>query len=74
MVWYLGGKRLITLYSTHCPQCKTLETKLNKKNLEYTICDNIEIMQAKGFNSVPILDVDGTIYNFANAIKWVNSQ
>lgn len=65
---------MIVLYSTHCPQCKALEMKLNKKKIEYTICDDQEKMKALGFSSAPMLDVDGTIYNFTNAVKWVNSQ
>lgn len=65
---------MITMYSTHCPKCKTLEIKLKQKNLEYDVCDNIDLMQSKGFTSLPMLDVDGELYNFQNAIKWVNSQ
>lgn len=65
---------MITLYSTHCPQCKALEMKLNKKKIEYVICDDENKMKELGFTSAPMLDVDGTTYTFANAIKWVNSQ
>ena len=65
---------MITLYSTHCPQCKALEMKLNKKKIEYVVCDDENKMKELGFTSAPILDVDGTTYTFANAIKWVNSQ
>lgn len=65
---------MIILYSTHCPQCKALEMKLNKKNIEYTICDDQSKMEELGFKSAPILDVDGALYNFSNAIKWVNEQ
>lgn len=65
---------MIILYSTHCPQCKALEMKLNKKKIEYAVCDDQEKMKELGFSSAPILDVDGTTYNFANAIKWVNAQ
>lgn len=65
---------MIILYTTHCPQCKALEMKLNKKKIEYIKCDDQKKMKELGFSSAPILDVDGTTYNFANAIKWVNSQ
>ena len=65
---------MITLYSTHCPQCKALEMKLNKKKIEYIVCDDENKMKELGFTSAPILDVDGTTYTFANAIKWVNGQ
>jgi len=76
MVWPTGGmeRRMITLYSTHCPQCKALEMKLNKKKIEYIVCDDENKMKELGFTSAPMLDVDGTTYTFANAIKWVNSQ
>lgn len=65
---------MITLYSTHCPQCKALEMKLNKKKIEYVVCDDQEKMKELGFAAAPMLDVDGTYYNFTNAVKWVNSQ
>ena len=66
---------MITLYSTHCPQCKALEMKLNKKGIEYTICDDQGKMKELGFSSAPMLQVDDESYlPFASAIKWVNSQ
>ena len=65
---------MIKMYSTHCPQCNVLETKLNKKNIQYEICDDMTIMKELGFKSVPVLDVDGEIKNFSEAIKWVNAQ
>lgn len=64
----------IKLYTTHCPQCKALEMKLNKKSLEYTIDDNIKKMKELGFASAPILQVDDKYYNFSEAVKWVNAQ
>lgn len=66
---------MITLYSTHCPQCKALEMKLNKKNIEYTICDDSKEMEKLGFKAAPMLKVDDeTCLPFATAIKWVNAQ
>ena len=65
---------MIKMYSTHCPQCKVLETKLNKKNIQYEVCDDLDTMKQLGFKSVPVLDVDGTIFNFSDAVKWVNNQ
>lgn len=63
----------IKLYTTHCPQCKALETKLTKKNISYEEIDDQEVMKSLGFKSVPMLQVDGQTYNFSQAIKWVNS-
>lgn len=64
---------MIKLYSTHCPQCNTLEIKLDRAGIEYEICDDVELMKARGFKTAPILETDEGVFNFAQAIKWVNS-
>ena len=65
---------MIKLYSTHCPKCKVLTMKLNQKKIEYVVIDDIEEMKRQGFRSTPMLDVDGTIYDFAQALEWVKRQ
>ena len=65
---------MITLYSTYCPKCKILEKKLNDAKIEYTICDNKELMIQKGFDFMPVLEVDGQVMNFGEAVKWANNQ
>lgn len=60
---------MIKLYSTHCPKCKILETKLKQKNIQYEECNNIEEMLSKGIQSVPILEIDGKMLDFGKAIK-----
>ena len=39
----------MTLYTTNCPKCKILESKLKAKNIEYNTVTDIEVMQKKGF-------------------------
>jgi glutaredoxin len=63
---------MITLYSTGCPQCRVLEAKLDAAHIQYIVDENVEEMQAKGFTTMPTLEVDGNIMNFMEAIKWVN--
>ena len=63
-----------TLYSTHCPQCNTLEIKLDRAGIKYEICDDIEIMKKRGFKAAPVLETDEGTFNFSQAIKWVNKQ
>lgn len=67
---------MIVLYSTNCPQCKALEMKLNKKNIEYTVCTDKEKMTSLGMKAAPSLQLmeDGPLLGFADAIKWVNAQ
>ena len=65
---------MIKLYSTHCPQCQTLEIKLDRAGIKYEICDDKEAMAVLGLKAAPALDIGDQILNFSQAIKWVNSQ
>lgn len=65
---------MITLYTTHCPKCNVLKSKLDSKNIEYKIVEDVDTMQNKGFSSAPVLEVDNETLDFVNAIKWVNER
>lgn len=65
---------MVTLYSTGCPKCKILETKLNKKNIKYQEFTDVNKMLDMGIKSVPYLEVDGKLMNFTEANDWVNKQ
>ena len=60
------------LYSTKCPKCKVLETKLKMKNIPYEVSYNIDELIEKGIMSAPVLEVNGEFMLFADAIKYVN--
>lgn len=62
---------IVTLYSTHCPQCVVLENMLKNKNVEYDTVTDIKIMRKKGFLSVPRLEVDGVIMDMKESMKWL---
>lgn len=62
----------ITLYTTDCPKCKILESKLEEKGVKYNICKDQDIMIEKGFMSAPVLEVDGKTMTFGIANKFVN--
>jgi len=63
---------LVTLYSTHCPKCVILEKKLNQKEIEYQVVDDVDLMEEKGFLSLPMLEVEGATLDFGEAVRWVN--
>ena len=63
----------IVLYSTGCPMCKVLKTKLNLAGVSYEEINDQETMIAKGFKSAPILEVEGQVLNFKEAIEWVKN-
>lgn len=64
----------VILYSNKCPQCRVLEAKLKEKGIEYQEINDIYLMIEKGFMSMPVLEVDETIMNFAQANNWVNER
>lgn len=61
----------ITLYSTGCPQCRVLKRKLDDLKLEYDIVSDPQQIIAMGFQSAPVLEIDGERYNFVQGINWV---
>ena len=65
---------MVKLYSTHCPKCRVLETKLKQKNIQYEECNDVDEMLSRGLTSAPYLEVDGELLDFGKAVKWVNER
>lgn len=64
----------IILYSTGCPKCKILESKLKAKNISYkTITDKGEMLK-KGLTEVPILKIKDKLLGFFEANSWINKK
>lgn len=61
----------ITLYSTHCPKCKVLESKLKNLGLEYTEIDDVDAMLKLGIKTAPVLKVDGRMMDFMTANRFL---
>ena len=64
----------VILYSTGCPRCKILKSKLDKKGITYSVIDNVDKMLSMGMVVVPVLEVDGVRMNFKEAINWINND
>lgn len=62
------------LYSTNCPKCNVLEKKLQNKNIDFEICNDVDLMVSKGIQQAPYLEVDGELMDFTKAVKWVNEK
>lgn len=63
----------INLYTTHCPKCKVLETKMKQKGIKYNEVTDKEIFASKKILSVPMLEVDDKMLGFLEANKYINS-
>ena len=63
----------VVLYSMGCPKCDVLQSKLDRAGIKYhKVYDKWEIL-SKGYDVLPILEVDGNPLEFSAAVKWVNS-
>lgn len=62
------------LYTTGCPKCKVVSTKLSRAGVEYDTCNDIAIMQSKGFTQAPVLEVEGRTMEFAEILKWIGER
>lgn len=61
------------LYSTDCPKCKVLRQKLDEAGFRYTENNSVEEMLALGITQVPVLSIDGEMYDFTQAVKLANT-
>lgn len=65
---------MVTLYTINCPKCLILTKKLQQANINFTICTDREIIAARGFDLMPVLEADGKVMGFKDAIDWVNER
>ena len=64
----------IILYSTGCPKCKVLKSKLEEKSIEFVENNSVEEMTGLGITQVPVLAVGGVLLDFKQAVTWVNNS
>ena len=63
----------VKFYSNNCPKCKILQEKLNRNKIQYDHITDINLMIDMGMTTMPMLEVDGVMMIFSEAIKWINS-
>lgn len=64
---------MIVLYSNHCPACGILKDKLDAKGIEYTLVDDESILNEKGLDLMPVLEVNGEYLNMGQANRFISS-
>lgn len=63
---------MITIYKTeHCPMCKLLTQKLEEKHIPFNVVSEINILKQKNILQVPMLEINNSLLNFQEALKWV---
>lgn len=69
--------RKITLYSSsECGRCPIIRMMLDTHNVLYEeIMDNFELMESKGIENVPALEIDGEIIDeYIHVLRWLHDN
>lgn len=64
----------MTLYSTNCPRCNVLKSKLDEKNIPYDICSDTNKMSELGIEYLPMLDTGEKLLSFKEALNFLNKE
>lgn len=65
----------IILYTTNCPMCIMLKTKLDAKNINYEVCTDTEKMTELGIKTVPVLQINGgPLMSLRESLKWLEEK
>lgn len=62
------------MYSTGCPKCSVLKKKLEQSGLDFEIHTSVDEMLGLGIRSAPALNIEGEIFDFSAAIKWLAAK
>lgn len=62
------------MYSTGCPKCNVLKSKLDEKGVQFVVNSSTDEMVKLGITQVPMLKVDGELFGFKEAVEWANRQ
>jgi len=65
---------IVTLYTTGCPKCKVLKSKLEAKGVKYLENNSVMEMLRLGIEQVPVLKVGDELLEFSAANDWINQQ
>lgn len=47
---------------------------LDSRQIKYTVCSDREKMLSMGLTHVPVLEANGTLMNFKEAITWIGAR
>ena len=65
---------MIVLYSTGCPNCKIIKKKMVRDGIDFLLSNDIDKLIEKGYQSAPILEVDGNFMEYKQAVDWIKNR
>lgn len=60
-------------YTIGCPACNVLESKLIAKGIKFEKIESEDAISKLGFDSAPLLEVDGKVLEYRDAVQYVNN-
>ena len=63
----------IKFYTIECPKCMVLEKKMIAKGIKYTKIMDTRVFEEKGIDLFPVIEIDGRLLDFSEAIKYINN-
>lgn len=65
----------VILYSMDtCHRCKAVKQVLDVNNVDYTEIVDINIMKAKDFKEVPMMEIDDKTLDYAEIMTWLREN
>lgn len=64
----------IKLYSIGCPRCEVLKEKLEQSSISFEVMDDVNVIASLGIGEVPMLEVDGKLMGFKEAVDWIKAR
>lgn len=64
---------MVKFYTIGCSACNVLESKLKAKGIPFEKIESEDAIRDLGFDSAPLLEVDGKVLDFRAAIQYVNN-
>lgn len=65
---------MITLYTNHCPCCEVLAREMEQAGIPFDTFTDVSKMLSMGFTHLPMLDVNGQLLAFPDALKWIKER
>lgn len=62
----------VILYSTGCPRCDVLKSKLKAIGVDFEEENSVDVMLGLGLTEVPALCVGDKLLGFMEAVRWAN--
>lgn len=71
----LNNLQVVLHSKENCGKCEIIKRKLSEKGIKYNEVygDTKKLIKA-GFMAYPVLEVNGKMMGFQDAIKWTNSE